>query len=211
MEIHCPHFIKCSGCTREKAIEHPASLDDARQFFKNLNISPLTLHVGSATGWRCRAKLAVRGTAQNPLVGLFEEGSHHVIDIPFCQVHHPVINRAAEAIRHWIKEQQIRPYDENQNTGLLRYIQLAVERSTKRIQLVLVLNTRNLQEPDLKALETLWQQHPDLWHSLWINFNTRRDNVIFSPDWRRLFGEEWLWEMLSGREVCFHPAEFCPS
>ena len=39
----------------------------------------------SQWGWRCRAKLAVRGTSTNPLIGLYEEGTHNVIDIPDCK------------------------------------------------------------------------------------------------------------------------------
>lgn len=35
--------------------------------------------------WRCRAKLAVRGTSMDPQIGLFEEGSHFVVDIPSCR------------------------------------------------------------------------------------------------------------------------------
>lgn len=36
-------------------------------------------------GWRCRAKLAVRGSASDPLIGLYEEGTHNVVDIPDCK------------------------------------------------------------------------------------------------------------------------------
>jgi hypothetical protein len=35
--------------------------------------------------WRCRAKLAVRGTSMDAQIGLFEEGSHFVVDIPSCR------------------------------------------------------------------------------------------------------------------------------
>ena len=35
--------------------------------------------------WRCRAKLAVRGTSEDPHIGLFEEGTHSIVDIPFCR------------------------------------------------------------------------------------------------------------------------------
>lgn len=36
-------------------------------------------------GWRCRAKLAVRGSSTNPLIGLYEEGTHNIVDIPDCK------------------------------------------------------------------------------------------------------------------------------
>lgn len=36
-------------------------------------------------GWRCRAKLAVRGSSDNALIGLYQEGTHTVVDIPECK------------------------------------------------------------------------------------------------------------------------------
>lgn len=36
-------------------------------------------------GWRCRAKLAVRGSASDPMIGLYQEGTHNVVDIPECK------------------------------------------------------------------------------------------------------------------------------
>lgn len=36
-------------------------------------------------GWRCRAKLAIRGSSSKPLIGLYEEGTHNVVDIPDCK------------------------------------------------------------------------------------------------------------------------------
>ena len=58
------------------------------------------------------------------------------------------------------------------------------------------------------ALEALWNAHADLWHSLWLNGNKRRDNVIFGSEWCLIKGEQWLWEELQGRKVCLHPASF---
>jgi hypothetical protein len=44
------------------------------------------LTLGSTqVGWRCRAKLAVRGTSEDPQIGLFEEGTHSIVDIPLCR------------------------------------------------------------------------------------------------------------------------------
>ena len=55
---------------------------------------------GPLHGWRCRAKLAVRGRPGKPLVGLFKRGSHDVVDIvPGCRIHHPRINQAAALIK----------------------------------------------------------------------------------------------------------------
>lgn len=208
LHIRCPHFTSCSGCIRDENIDELKILDEARQFFADKGIRSFKLRVGNPQGWRCRAKLAVRGTAAMPHIGLFEEGSHKVVDIPHCRVHHPAINQAVEALRQWIITQKITPYDETSGKGLLRYVQLAVERKTGRVQVALVLNTSAANLGDRQIFEAFWQPHPDLWHSLWLNFNMRRDNIIQGPEWSHVYGSFWLWESLNDCAICFHPASF---
>ena len=61
---------------------------------------PLSTHLaGPVHGWRCRAKLAVRGSAGAPSIGLFEAGSHSVTPMPECRAHHPRINSAAQLVQ----------------------------------------------------------------------------------------------------------------
>ncbi len=96
--------------------------------------------------------------------------------------------------------------------GDLRYLQFAVERKTGRIQLGLVFNAESQADPRVKkwqkALKKLWDASNNLWHSIWLNFNTRRDNIIFGPKWYPLYGEPLLWETIAGVEVCFLPSTF---
>ncbi|THU64955.1 hypothetical protein C4D60_Mb01t31970 [Musa balbisiana] len=58
--------------------------------------------------WRCRAKLVVRGTPENPLIGLYQEGTHDIVDIPMCR---------------GISKLKVELYDEELGTGDLRYVQ----------------------------------------------------------------------------------------
>lgn len=199
--IHCPHFPACSGCVLSEHVDTPLVLNEMRPFFQARGISNFPIHAGAAEGWRCRAKLAVRGSAQSPIVGLYQKGSHHAIDIPLCRVHHPILNKAADALRHFIQSEGIEPYNEQTFQGELRYIQLALERSTGKVQLVLVVNQNTLY------LEKLWNIGIP-WHSIWLNVNTRRDNVIFGREWILFKGEPILWETICGVSVCFHPASF---
>ena len=168
---------------------------------------PFTYFSDKVVEWRYRAKLAVRGHYENPQIGLYEAGTHHVVDIPLCRVHHPLINLAMEHVKTWIRLEKILPYDEITQKGLLRYIQCVVERSSGRVQLTFVVNASNPEEVASRLLP-LWTHAPELWHSVWVNLNTQRTNTIFSNDWRLLKGEDYLWESLAHTKVCFHPANF---
>lgn len=206
LHINCPHFSVCSGCQYDIDVANIPLYQEAIVFFHSRNIALPPLHTGSPIGWRIRAKLAVRGDSQNPFVGLFEEGSHKIVDIPFCRVHHPSINVVIEKLKSWVRSQRISPYREESNSGILRYVQCSVERSTGRVQLVLVINEtlESIQEP----LRVFCAEEKELLHSVWVNINRRTDNVIFGDYWELFSGEECLWETLCGVSVCFHPACF---
>jgi 23S rRNA (uracil1939-C5)-methyltransferase len=204
--IQCTHFSLCSGCSLNECVDSPPVFKDVEHFFKSKGVT-VHLHAGNATGWRYRAKLAIRGTANQPIIGLFREGSHDVVDIPFCQVHHPGINKAVEYLRQFIRNEKIEPYNESTCSGYLRYAQIIVEKSSGKVQLSLVWNSN---EDSLRAwdLGKLWELNSSFWHSIWVNWNVRRDNVIFGKKWLLIKGEEDLWEKFGGIEVCFHPASF---
>lgn len=193
LNIHCPHFSVCSGCIFDKDIDQPEILNRARIFFAGFGVKIFLLHCGDPIGWRTRAKVAVRGTVEKPIIGLFKKGSHQAANIPHCRVHHPAINQAISEVKDWITEHGIRPYDETTFQGMLRYIQLTVERKTSKVQLVLVFN-ETVSQNHTEMVEFLWKRRPELWHSIWVNENTRKDNVIFGPIWQLLFGERWLVE-----------------
>lgn len=205
-DIHCPHFIPCSGCTIDENVNHPPLLEEMRQYF-NDHSTPFEYYSDKVVGWRYRAKLAVRGNSDDPQIGLYEAGTHHVVDIPLCRVHHPLINLAVEHIKAWIKSEKIMLYSEMTQKGLLRYLQCVVEKSSGRVSLTLVLNdlSKKIMNP---LLELLWARAPELWHSLWVNLNVQRTNTIFGNDWSLIKGEEDVWETLAGAKVCFHPANF---
>ncbi|XP_068654272.1 uncharacterized protein [Aristolochia californica] len=178
--------------------------------------------------WRCRAKLVVRGSSCNPLVGLYQEGTHNVVNIPHCRAHHPNINAAVELLKRGITLFDVLPYDEDMGTGELRYVQMAVtthdtslpavERYKKgKVQVTLVWNSNNEHSPcsvKLNALSNfLWRNggsnnNNHLIHSIWVNFQTSRNNVIFGNRWRHLLGERDLWERVGGVDICLAPSTF---
>ncbi len=82
----------------------------------------------------------VRGRARSPKIGIFQAGTHDVVDIPRCRVHHPLVNDVGAALREAIRATGTRPYTERTHTGALRAVQIVVERASRTAQLVLVGN-----------------------------------------------------------------------
>lgn len=163
-----------------------------------------------------------------PLIGLYEEGTHNVVDIPECKAHHPSINAAVVLLKRAMAELNIEPYDEDNETGELRYVQMAVttyntslpasERYKHgKVQVALVWNSRSENSPSFEKLNALanymWikggpRREVHLIHSVWANFQTSRSNVIFGNRWRHLLGEADFWEHVGGIDVSIAPSSF---
>ncbi len=172
----------------------------ANKYFKDTWNVALSFHMGAIKGWRCRAKLAVRSPCT---IGLFEKGTHTVIDIPHCQVHHPSINKAVALLKN---AGLLSCYNEATKAGELRYIQCLVERSTSRVELSLVLNCKKAHDGWYTLVKQLY--NPEFWHSIWFNYNDNATNTIFGKAWEKVTGEDVLWEQIAGLDIAFGPSHF---
>lgn len=210
--IDCLHFDSCSGCSLSQNVTLPPIALEAQAFFKEQNIDCKHIH-GNVTQWRIRAKLPVRGSCKQPLIGLYKAGTHDVVEIPQCKIHHPAINVAIEKLKEFIVDAKIEPYNENSKIGFLRYIQFVVQPESNKVQISFILNTAFLVDKAaiqfINELSSFWEQNKaQFCHSLWVNLNMTHTNIIHGPDWHFLFGDPWLWDTIGDAAICFHPACF---
>ena len=157
-------------------------------------------------GFRLKTKLAVRGTSDHPLIGLFKEGTHDVIDMSSCLMHHPLINQFINHLKECIKTLKIAPYDEKSHKGCLRYVQCLVNDLSK-LQVVLVVNDGLFDVDGL--IEALSQKIKIA--SLWLNHQKQISNTIFSEHFEHVYGEELIAYHVMGKTIYFHPGSFCQS
>ncbi len=206
-QIRCQHFPLCSGCEMQDAVTTPPILNDVTLFFNSLDPNLVVpLQFQEITQWRTRSKLAVRGTSINPEIGLFKKGSHEVVSIPDCPLHHPAINKAYELVRQKIIELKLPPYQEEKLTGTLRYLQFIVERKSRRVQLTLVVNKKGKDPLVERLAKQLYLER--IFLGIWVNYQPESTNLIFGQRWELVAGEPYLWETLQGIPFALHPACF---
>src|SRR5262249_37471499 len=134
---------------------------------------------GAPFGDRHRARL--------PKIGIFQEGSHRVVDTPHCLVHHPLVNEVATATKAALRRTGVSPYADRPHRGMLRYLQVVVERRSASPQVVLVANDESPDalEPVAREIERALGARL---HSLWWNGNPARTHTILRPAWHRWAG-----------------------
>jgi 23S rRNA (uracil1939-C5)-methyltransferase len=100
--LDCPKQARCPGCPLgdqpyEEGL-HQKALDVRRAFASYTELAPELAATRAATpthAYRLRAKLVVDGKA----LGLYERGSHRVIDVTGCRVLSPALTTATETLR----------------------------------------------------------------------------------------------------------------
>lgn len=199
MSFSCAIFPRCSGCFCQKDVRKPKIWKKLTEF-----LGESELICGDLISWRSRAKLAVRGSSNKPIIGLFEEGSHSVVDLQYCPLHYTVMNEALKLIRHLIPIYQIEPYKEKEHLGRLRYLQMVSDR--KKIQLSLIWNGESLQENEKSFVKRLYSE--GIFHSIWSNFHPQRSNTILGSMWNLEMGESVFFQKILEISFAFHPSCF---
>jgi 23S rRNA (uracil1939-C5)-methyltransferase len=203
----CPHRPPCPGCPRfgEPGIA-PRPRVAIEELARKHGLAS-TFVGGPAAGFRHRARLAIRGRMGSPKVGLFELGTHRVVQIPNCIVHHPLINRVAGVVRRALADARVSCYSDKAHQGLARYLQVAVERGSASAQVVLVANSAT-PEPLDRCLEMIRERLGHELHSLWFNSQCTRSNVILGPEFQRRSGPPTVIERFGGAAVHYPPGAF---
>jgi tRNA/tmRNA/rRNA uracil-C5-methylase (TrmA/RlmC/RlmD family) len=162
---------------------------------------------GSTTGFRLRARLAIRGRVGSPKLGLFELGTHRVVHIPHCRVQHPLINRVAAVVRRALVDARVTSYSDKAHLGHARYLQVAVERSSQTAQVVLVANCATAL-PLAECFGLITERLGAELHSLWFNSNGERSNTILGPTFENWCGPASIVERFGGARVHYPPGAF---
>jgi hypothetical protein len=240
-DLNCAQVLQgCSCCVVHKWLNNPPVLETARAFFSSYGVS-FQNNSSSIHGWRTRARLAVQGSRSpkdgRVSIGLFERGTHEVLHLLECPLHHPQINKAVKLVYKSVVDHGIKPYVEvplpkkdkaeswTGSHGLLRYLQIttcATEKSSQThkealVQLVCVVNCSpedaQAVAPLQKVLASLYAQHGQsssypLFHSIWLNFQQSPGNAILGASSKHLHGERWIWHQYGQVMVALSPTGF---
>jgi 23S rRNA (uracil1939-C5)-methyltransferase len=180
----CPHYPHCAGCAfigiayGEQLRRKEERVRTSVSAYPRLAETVIEPIVGSprAFGYRNQAKLVARRARGALLLGVYEPGTHQVVDISGCPVHHPLITRVLAAVRGIIERQQIPTYDERTATGWLRYVVVRASMWQKTVQLIAVVRERS---PKLERAVSQALQRVRHVHSVVLNVNPTGGNVIF--------------------------------
>jgi 23S rRNA (uracil1939-C5)-methyltransferase len=157
-------------------------------------------------GYRTNAKLVMEKRRGIVRIGLYRRGTHDVVDIGDCPLHHPLINRIAAVVREEITRQEIFVYDPQKERGLLRYLAVKVSPATGKAMVTFVTSERDYRQ--LTHLSKwLMKKVPEV-ISVQQNVNSSPGNVVFGRETQRLLGVDDLLDQVGDVRLRIAPTSF---
>ncbi len=210
----CPHYRACQSCAllswkyQAQLASKSKRVADALAAYPELYEVELgdVWAAPETLGYRASAKLVVarkRGKAQ---VGMYRRGSHDVVDIADCPLHHPLINRVAAVVREELDRRNISAYDANHRRGLLRYLLVRVSPSLDKAMVTFVTTERNYREVTHLA-KWLQRKVPEV-ISVHQNVNASSGNVIYGRETFKVLGTPDLIDQVGDVRLRLGPTSF---
>ncbi len=156
--------------------------------------------------YRASAKLTFSRKREKVLIGLYQRGSHEVIDCPECPVHHPLINKIAAVVRDEVQRQKISVYNPHHQRGLLRYLLIRISPFSGKALVTFVSHFRDLQQLPRLA-KVLLRKVPEI-IGVHQNINSSSGNVIMGGKTLKLQGLPDLIERIGDIRLRIAPEAF---
>ena len=157
---------------------------------------PLTLGMAHPVQYRNKAQVPVRRVNGQVATGFFRKNSHDLMPIEDFYIQNPVIDQMVLALRDLIRRFDLKPYDEKEQSGLIRNLVVRRGHHSGEIMVILVTTRPKVFRVD-QLIEQLIKQFPAI-KSVMQNINDQNTNAIFGKEWRVLYGQDYITDQMLG-------------
>lgn len=211
IEPKCPLSRQCGGCqiqpmSYEKQLEYKAQkvknnlmrLGSFEEAFVDSIMEPV---VGMEEPFRYRNKAQFpvgKDKEGNVIAGFYAARTHSIIPISDCLLGVKENEPILEAVKSYMAEAKVQPYDETTGKGVVRHVLIRYGFTTKEIMVCLIINKRNLpaQELLLEKLSTM-----EGMKSISININMENTNVILGKETQCIWGDSTITDYIHLRDT----------
>ncbi|BDR56442.1 23S rRNA (uracil(1939)-C(5))-methyltransferase RlmD [Xylocopilactobacillus apis] len=194
-------------------LKYPAQLifkqnqlkETLHKFGINENIEPIVASPESMH-YRNKSQIPVRSVKGQLEVGFFRSHSHHLVPTEDFLLQEPIIDKNTILIRDILREEQIPPYDEENQSGVIRNIMFRYGKFSKELMLVLVVNKKKI--PSISNLTAKIKARCPEITSFIINYNLKNTNVILGPKNQVIFGADYLTDKILENTFKISPLSF---
>lgn len=167
----CQYADRCGGCTLQHMTYESQlqlkekQLRDKLERIYGGEIPEIEHIIGMDEPWHFRNKTAYAvyagkailqkdGSVKNterPRVGFYDGKGRNIVEAMECPVSSPAAERAADALREYIKQTHISVYDDKAKKGRLRQLVVRTGFESREVMVTVVINGKKLPKPELLA------------------------------------------------------------
>ena len=188
-------------------LNYPAQLDFKRKQVKDslykiaglsdVEVAP-TLGMEQPLRYRNKAQVPVRLVNGQLETGFFRKNSHDLLPIEDFYIQDPVIDQVILFTRDLLRRFDLKPYDEQEKTGLIRNLVVRRGHYSGEIMVILVTTRPKIFRVE-QLMEHLTEAFPAI-KSIMQNINDQPGNAIFGKDWRILYGQDYITDQMLGND-----------
>ena len=210
----CDYFSHCGGCQLQH-LAYEAQLTFKTQLLSDLlqsypGLGGITVHppegMPEPLYYRNKTQLPFQERAGKAVFGLFQSGSHELSAIDQCLVETRDANRVLHLVRDWANQHHIPIYNEQTHQGFLRHVVVRRSIFTHQLMVVLVVTSREI--PKWQILLGELKNHFSNLHSVQLNLNPERTNLVLGAENIVIWGEPYIEEQLGEQKFRVYPNTF---
>lgn len=212
--VDCSTYKRCGGCElRHMTYESTLNLKREtvqsliNKTLKNEVTAEKTIGMNNPYNYRNKAQYPVGVDSEgNPIIGVFAQRTHTIIPIQKCMIQTEISQQIANTILDFIKEKNVSVYNEENQTGLIRYVVIKVGKYTNQIMCILVLNNKTFKE-EKELIKLLCDEYPNI-TTIVKNINNKNTNVILGTENINLYGDGYIEDKLGEYTFKISPMSF---
>ncbi len=207
IKAECPYFYKCGGC-QLMHMDYTAELAYKRQKVSDCikRIGGIDTEVGEVIPaierFRYRNKVQMPVTVDG--IGFYRRNSHNVIDMEDCMLQSEHTREITATIRKWMEKYGVAPYNETDNSGVIRHIY--TREGENGICLVIVATKDELPYSN-ELVECILELNIPI-SGILLNINNKKTNMILGKEYKTIWGENVIKDRIGGAEFEISPASF---
>ncbi len=207
IKAECEYFYKCGGC-RFWNTEYEKEMEYKTQKVKDclMRLGKISAEVKNVIG--CSEIRGYRNKGQFPVskdgIGIYAQNSHRVIDMNRCIIQGDENPRVLAAVRRWMSEYGILPYDEETGKGLIRHIYTRNGDSGCVVSIV----ATSEKTPFLEKLVEILKAEVDELSGVLLNINNKKTNVVLGKNFVTLWGKDYIIDSIGDLKFKISPHSF---
>ncbi|SDO69341.1 23S rRNA (uracil-5-)-methyltransferase RumA [Streptococcus equinus] len=213
VEPKCPIYQKCGGCQimhlrYDKQLEFKDDLiAQSLKKFKPAGYEDFEIRhtLGMEVPYHYRAKLQfqTRSFKGKVKAGLFEEGSHRLVDIKDCLVQDELTQAIINRVTELLEKHHIPIYDERKIAGI-RTVMIRKAKASNQVQIIFITSRDVFLAPVIKALTAEFEEIK----GIAVNYNRSKSSDIYGEKTEVIWGNADISEEVLNYQFSLSPRAF---